>query len=207
MEAADMISMGSGLADTPALTGTLVNVSEEERTQPAPRWTLPKREGSDDRTWAGLGDEWRAVDGVLEGHRIYVKWTYTEDGSSHLSGLHVSDVPITSDLLRAIQVGRLENLGRNMADLAAAKLYDAIAGLPTPEGGGLAPPLRREKGEDPDVFADRVAQYYRAFAGISSKPAKMLSEASGVPLATVHGWIREARLRGKLPPGKRGKAG
>jgi hypothetical protein len=197
-----------GLAGRGALRCTVANVSEEKRTQPAPRWTLPKREGSEDKTWDQLGDEWRAVDGVVEGHRIYVKWTYIEDGSSHLSGLHIADVPITSDLLRAIQVGRLENAGRNLADLAAEKLYSAIAtGLPASEGGGLAPPLRREKGEDPEVFADRVAQYYRVFSGISSKPAKMISVASDVPLATVHGWIREARLRGKLPPGKRGKAG
>ena len=171
-----------------------MNVSDEKRTPPAPRWTLPKREGSGDKTWERLGEEWRAVDGVIDDARIYVKWTYTDDGRSHLSGLHISDVPITADLLRAIQVGRLENAGQNLADATLGFLQDLI-------------PLRREKGEDPDAFADRVAKYYKMFSGISSKPAKMISETSGVPLATVHGWIREARLRGKLPPGKRGKAG
>lgn len=203
-----MIHMGSGLAGRPVSAGTLVNVSEEKRTPPAPRWTLPKKKGSGDKVWAGLGDEWRAVDGVIEGHRVYVKWTYAEDGRSHLSGLHLADVPITSDLLRAIQVGRLETLGAKWGEAAAETLYNAIAtGLPPSPDGGLAGPLRREKGEDPDVFADRVAQYYRVFASISPKPAKMIADSSGVPLATVHGWIREARLRGKLPPGKRGKAG
>ncbi|MET9099589.1 hypothetical protein [Streptomyces antibioticus] len=169
-------------------------MSDEKRTPRESKWNLPNHEAGKDETWDRLGDEWRAVDGVIDGVRIYAKWTYRDDGRAYLSGLHVSDAPITADLLRAIPVGRLENIGTNVGKAFASLLDDLI-------------PLRREKGEDPDAFAERVAGYYRMFSELSSKPAKMISVTSDVPLATVHGWIREARLRGKLPPGKRGKAG
>jgi hypothetical protein len=45
------------------------------------------------------------------------------------------------------------------------------------------------------------------FSQITHHPAKAMAEHSHVPVSTVRGWIREARLRGKLPPGTRGRAG
>lgn len=141
-----------------------------------------------------IANGWLAVEGVIPNATIYAKWTEAEDGRIYLSGLCLPHLPITADLLRSVPVGRLENLPR--ADNPSSRV--AVEELPT---------LRRNQGEDPSAFAERVAKYYRAFSQLSSKPAKLISEHSEVPLPTVHGWIREARLRGKLPPGRKGKAG
>lgn len=69
------------------------------------------------------------------------------------------------------------------------------------------PRLTRPDGADPDAFYERVADAYREYAPQTSKPGTKIAEEAGVPLGTVHGWIREARRRGKLPPGRKGKAG
>lgn len=60
-------------------------------------------------------------------------------------------------------------------------------------------PITRRTGESTDKFSARVASAYIAVAAFSPRPAALLAEASGVPLPTVHTWIREARLRGLLP--------
>ncbi|MFJ2741878.1 hypothetical protein ACIO3O_19695 [Streptomyces sp. NPDC087440] len=166
-------------------------MSEDKRTLAGGNWRMPNREPGEDETWDRLGDDWRAVDGLVPDVRLYACWDKQEDGRSYLSGLTVSGGRITAELLRAIPVGRLENI----PNAVAMESIDELA------------PLTRRQGEPPEQFADRVAWYYRFFSGVSSRPAKEISEHSDVPLPTVHGWIREARLRGKLPPGKRGKAG
>ena len=50
-------------------------------------------------------------------------------------------------------------------------------------------------------------KWHIAASQITSHPAKAIAEHSDVPGGTVHGWIHEARLRGKLPPGTKGRAG
>ncbi|MGC9543593.1 hypothetical protein [Streptomyces sp. UG1] len=171
-------------------------MSDEKRTEGADVWhLLTRREPGEDPAWDALGDEWVAVDGVIAGGRLYAKWTDTEGGQSHLSGLCFADVPITADLLRSVPVGRLENMKAGKAAMPVEQFLRELQ------------PLRRRSGEDPERFSERVAAYYRQFAVFTSKPAKMIADHSRVPAPTVHGWIREARLRGKLPPGKRGKAG
>lgn len=174
----------------------MMNVSEKQRTESGDTWRLlTKRKPGEDPTWDRLGDEWTAVDGLLKGIRLYAKWTETDAGQSYLSGLCVADAPITADLLRSVPVGRLENLRGGKGAIPLDRFLAELT------------PLRRREGEDPERFSERVAIYYRQFAAFTSKPAKAISDHSKVPLPTVHGWVREARLRGKLPPGKRGKAG
>lgn len=153
---------------------------------------MPKYARGEDPTWDRLGEDWKAVDGVVEDVRLYAHWEKDADGRSYLAGLAMAGGRITADLLRAIPVGRLENIP---TAVTMGEMADELV------------PLKRQQGEPPEDFADRVAWYYRFFSGMSSRPAKMISDHSGVPLPTVHGWIREARLRGKLPPGKKGKAG
>lgn len=63
-------------------------------------------------------------------------------------------------------------------------------------------PLARPDGTDPDGFSRRVAEAYRAAVVTTSKPAKVLADEAGVPVTTVHRWIREARQRGHLKPGR-----
>jgi len=75
-------------------------------------------------------------------------------------------------------------------------------------GGGQArEPLTRPDGTDPDGFSRQVAAAYADAALRTSAPAKRLADEAGVPVTTVHRWVREARQRGHLPPARKGRAG
>lgn len=65
-------------------------------------------------------------------------------------------------------------------------------------------PERRPFG---DAFYRSVAEVYRRAAALHRGPAAVLAEANGVPVSSVHSWVKEARRRGFLPPGIRGRAG
>lgn len=156
---------------------------------------MPKFKAGADELWDRLGKDWQAVDGMHPDARIYVRWRTTEGARPEVTGFCAAG-EISTDVLRAVPVSRLENL-RTLLDQAKTK-DEFLAELT---------PLARRRGEDPEEFSGRVAYYYRIFAASSSSPTKDLAEHAGAPLATVRGWIREARLRGKLPPGTRGKAG
>jgi hypothetical protein len=83
---------------------------------------------------------------------------------------------------------------------------DQLAELVTDERGDR-PPLRRPDGTDPEGFYALVAVAYRE-ALAAPAPAKALADEAGVPVPTVHRWVREARRRGLLAPAKkRGRAG
>lgn len=69
------------------------------------------------------------------------------------------------------------------------------------------PRLTRPDGTDPDGFAAQVAAAYREYVQTTRSPAVEIAKEAGVPVGTVRGWIREARRRGKLPEGRKGKAG
>lgn len=69
------------------------------------------------------------------------------------------------------------------------------------------PKLSRPDGTDPDGFYAQVAQAYREYAPRTRATAVAIAEEAGVPVGTVHGWIREARRRGHLPAGRKGSAG
>jgi hypothetical protein len=59
----------------------------------------------------------------------------------------------------------------------------------------------------PDTFYRHVAQLYLDLVALGERPVAALAEANGVPRSTVYTWIREARARGLMPPGRPGKAG
>ncbi len=59
----------------------------------------------------------------------------------------------------------------------------------------------------PDSFYQAVAHTYLDLAQASTRPAAELAEANGVPVTTAHRWIKEARRRRFLPPGRPGTAG
>lgn len=176
----------------------VANVTETrqlEGLEPDPEWGwfLPEYRQGEDHFWDRLDRRWIRVDGALpEGGRLYVRWRQTEGGRLVVNGLIVDGATVTADVLRSIPMGRLERLPKYIKEEINLD--------------GLAP-LARRKSDSPDEFSDRVATYYRMFSRLTTKPAKAISDHSGVPVTTVRGWIREARLRGKLPPGKKGKAG
>jgi hypothetical protein len=168
----------------------VANVSDSARQIPGDTLRLPEYHPGEDETWDKLGKEWQAVEGAINGTRLYVTWATDEDGRSELTGLCIQASAVTGELLRMIPVARLSRLP------AAVRLNVAEIA-----------PLRRRKDDAPEEFADRVAWYYRVFGQMTSHPAKAIAEHSHVPVGTVRGWIREARMRGKLPPGTRGRAG
>jgi hypothetical protein len=71
-------------------------------------------------------------------------------------------------------------------------------------GEGLVPPPGRPR---PDSFYQQVADDYLAAAGVSARPSVNLARGAGVPVTTVRGWVAEARRRGFLPPGQKGRRG
>lgn len=59
----------------------------------------------------------------------------------------------------------------------------------------------------PDSFYEEMAARYQGLTFLGEPPAKMIAEQAGVPVTTVHRWVREARRRGFLGPARKGAAG
>ena len=59
----------------------------------------------------------------------------------------------------------------------------------------------------PDEFYEGVARAYRSLSALSGRPVAELAAANDVPLTTAQRWVKEARARSLLPPGRRGKSG
>lgn len=67
--------------------------------------------------------------------------------------------------------------------------------------------LARPEGQRPERFYQAVADAYRDHLRVTRAPAAAMAAEAGVPVSTVHRWIREARKRGFLPAGEQGRAG
>ena len=160
---------------------------------------------------------------------VLVRVGVGEDGRLVLTGLRIEGTP-TAELLRAVPVGRIEAAanaqltivddrvvpvavphrpgrepkaadgGWETTDVSRAVTRPAAHPLPDPR---LAAGARGR----PDLFYRDIARAYRDLATASARPAAELAEASGVPASTAHRWIKEARRRGFLPPGRPGKSG
>lgn len=147
----------------------------------------------------GGGEQWGAIDGVVPGVRIYVTWGEQATGHLAVTGLCVkgnAEHPVNANLLRAIPIGRLEAAPNEYLHRQAV---DALK--------QVKPLGRRNPRMSADDFYRLVATHYRWHAAVSKRPAARMAEAGGVPVSTVHRWIREARSRGHLPPGHQGRAG
>jgi hypothetical protein len=59
----------------------------------------------------------------------------------------------------------------------------------------------------PDDFYRQEADLYRRPVGFVRTPAGVIADANGVPVKRVHKWVKLARDRKFLPPGRQGKAG
>lgn len=148
-----------------------------------------------------LGDHWyRWTDGVAEGSELRVHAAEQPDGRCHLDALEFEG-PISAALLRTIPVGRIE------AAVNALALHGTIDDRTSAQA--RIPEHLRESAVRgyPDEFYEVVARAYRALAAVSPRPIVELAEANGVPPTTAQRWVKEARQRALLPPGRRGKAG
>jgi hypothetical protein len=62
------------------------------------------------------------------------------------------------------------------------------------------------RGRKPDTFYRKVAAAYEWLSQQGRGPASELAKVNEVPVTTVHLWIKEARARGFLAPGQKGRA-
>jgi len=84
----------------------------------------------------------------------------------------------------------------------------AWAQRPPVDERGLGPSLRLQvpsARKRPDSFYQQVAERFLWLTEKGRKPAVELAEANGVPVTTVHRWVKEARRRGILPAVHRGE--
>ena len=167
--------------------------------------------------------EWRQEPPLAQ--PVQVRVSVATGGRLVLTGLRIDGSP-SADLLRAIPVGRIEAA----ANAQLAGVHDAIDTPPVlnPRARPVAPPVAVDAGWEtvepalavtravpgstrtrgrPDVFYRQVADVYLDFAQDSPRPACDLADRHGVPVSTAHRWVKEARRRGFLPPGRPGKSG
>jgi len=168
---------------------TLLNVAEHGKVQDPTEMAV--------RLEKLVGGRWVPLPrgAFIPGAALVAQFTESESGRWVLSGVLLLGEAITADQLRKIPVATLEN-SVNLTNQTARKFMDeVIAQLPVLERGDLAP----------EEFSRRVAEHYRAWAKVVPHPAAEMAGHAGVKAPTVHTWIREARLRGFLPPARRGK--
>lgn len=142
---------------------------------------------------------------------LRVQWNRDDAGRWVPTGMYLHAPVLTSDMLRAISLPRLE-ARRNAAGASLVASAFEILASDAPADWvipGSAPRHRitRPDGSDPESFYRRVAMAYRQYAGQTKSPARAIAEEAAVPVTTVHRWVREARQRGFLPQGRRGKVG
>ncbi|MFI1449066.1 hypothetical protein [Streptomyces virginiae] len=131
-----------------------------------------------------------------------------------------SEARMSATDLQSVKVGQIEREANAWPDWMREALTkaptghdDFVAGFRTGmvrKGASLTrrtaaaarPRLTRPTGGDPESFYALVAQAYREVSAQTGKPAPVLAEEAGVPVATVRRWIAEARRRGSLPPGR-----
>lgn len=181
-------------------------------------------------------DGWVTVAGPA-GTRVHMRLERDEAGEFVVTNVLVHGERITSEVLRGVQPARAEALARlgdaakTVADgggtivpvtaplmladfLSVARPDDEVtlAALRAREPASDSPgPVRarlgRPDGSDPDVFYRAVAAAYREYATQTKAAAARIADEASVPVTTAHRWVREARRRGFLPAGQRGKTG
>jgi hypothetical protein len=163
----------------------------------------------------------------LEDAQVWLRLERTDTGRYVVSSLHIEGA-VDGPLLRSLPLSRLE-AAANGPGLDRSIQWRIEEGSPV--GPGLWPdPAERDHllesflmteraprlkfhvpaegvSKKPDEFYVRVAKAYSWLAGRTSRPAAELAERNDVPLSTVHRWVKEARRRGLLGPGRPGRAG
>ncbi len=148
-----------------------------------------------------LGDHWyQWTEGVSDGAELRVHAAVQADGRYHLDAFEYEG-PVSAALLRTIPVGRIE------AAVNALASHGHVNGRGRAEA--RVPEQLREHAVPgyPDEFYEVIARAYRALAATSTRPIIDIAEANDVPATTAQRWVKEARRRGHLPPGRRGKSG
>jgi hypothetical protein len=153
-----------------------------------------------------LDDDWHAWvdDGPAPGGgpvTVRVRVDEGDDGRLHLVDLHVEG-RVSAEVLRSIPIGRIEAA-------ANAQLHASAPDRPPGRARATIPARLRTNAVRgyPDAFYDAVASAYRHLAATTHRPVAALATANGVPVSTAQRWVKEARRRRLLAPGRPGKAG
>lgn len=159
-----------------------------------------------------------AQDGRLE----ICGWHMTTEGSSNIrarrraiDGTSTREIPFGRILAMAnapeVRDRLLELIDAQSDDVEAAEdaFLKAVAptrvGKPAKLSGSLRLPTSPEgRRRKPDSFFEAVARAYTVAATRSEKPAVLLAEHNDLDVELVHQWVREARRRRLLDPGRRG---
>ena len=148
------------------------------------------------------------------GH-CWVRFVPDADGTLELSELHTTE----PRNLRAIPLGRIvaaiEMRGAGAIVLALALRMGEQMPLERlserPEGGAHIETryvLKWTSGQRlTDAFYKDVASAYQSSVALGLRPNKTIADDVGAAIATVTGWIAEARRREHLPAAVRGRAG
>lgn len=188
---------------------------------------------ANERYYLGPPYRWGSITGLEGLDGIHLRHE-ERGGRLVLTGLYLHGPEITARLLRALQLqqhstylaqakaDRLRKFLANpdrAAEVAAddakttiAKLESLATTADVYRGPVKFKPrslayMERLRSEDFDAFCGAVALWYTARTAHSKAPAKEMAEEIGAPVSRVHMWIREARIRGTLPPARRGVAG
>lgn len=146
-------------------------------------------------TFGGHWVRWEAGPAGVPGGTMWARLGDSPEGRPVITGLVITGDVLTAESLRRVPVRIIEQA---MAESRAGTEEQMRAELEA------LPPL--ERGDLPAAaFSQLVADHYRIWARYVSRPAAGMAERWGVKSATMHGWIREARLRGLLPEAERGK--
>lgn len=139
--------------------------------------------------WLG----WYAEDSGVRDTALFAQMKQNEAGRWMLTGLLLLGESLTADKLRTVPVTALENSSNLSATQEFRAAVDAL------------PPLKRTAEMSPEDFSRLVAEHYNTWARFVPHPAAAIAAEWDAKVPTVHTWIREARLRGFLPPAQRGK--
>jgi hypothetical protein len=152
---------------------------------------------------------------------VHVRARRDESGRNVITALFIHGPEITAETLRGLSLPRIEaGLNKPGVDPGDEDDSDITVGSLEEQGRKLARQqqddrdagvvrgkLRRPDGSDPEAFYRLVASAYGAYSTQTNAPAVAIAEEANVPVTTVHRWVREARRRGFLPPGRKGRAG
>jgi hypothetical protein len=169
------------------------------------------------------GGGWMLADNG-RGERISVRFKPSGQGRLDPVELRVDGPLLDSNTLRRLPLAFMETFAntvwrtdlQDMLDVAPeGDLHDRNYMPPQfSEPGSIRRSIVRKTarlkipdGAKPDSFYRQVAKTYSHLARGSNRPAADLAEANDVPVTTTHRWVKEARRRGFLPPGRKGRRG
>ncbi len=150
---------------------------------------------------------------------LWVRIAFDNNGRADLIELHLVE-PLTATAIRDLPIGRLQ--AAINGPYAIRELREVLSDDGEPRRGANYNPMTGRMpraainaadfedlaleipgGPRPDSFYEQVAEVFARAAAMSISPAIDVAEANGVPVTTVHRWVKEARRRGVMSPASR----